>query len=67
MEITFITFIALIVNTVSAYHMSEYIQNIYLRRLTILPPFGLLALLIFSIVMLSYVAIDVFTELWKKN
>ena len=67
MEITFITFIALIVNTVSAYHMSEYIQNIYLRRLMILPPFGLLALLIFSIVMLSYVAIDVFTELWKKN
>ena len=67
MELLFLIFISLIVNTISAYHMSEYIQNIYLRRLMILPPFGLLALLIFSIVMLSYIAIDVFTELWKKN
>jgi hypothetical protein len=65
MEISFIILISLIVNTISAYHMSEYIQNIYLRRLMILPPFGLLALLIFSIVMLSMIAIEIFRELWN--
>jgi hypothetical protein len=65
MEISFIILISLIVNTISAYHMTEYIQNIYLRRLMILPPFGLLALLIFSIVMLGMLAIEIFRELWN--
>ena len=67
MEIVFLIFLALIVNTVFASHASEWTNNIYLRRLMILPPFGFLALIVVSIIALSFLAIQTFKEIWNRQ
>ena len=67
MEIAFFILLALIVNTVFASSAAEWINNIYLRRLMILPPFGFLALVFVSIIALSFLAIQTFKEIWNRQ
>jgi hypothetical protein len=65
MEIAFIIFLGLVVNTVTASYAKDFITNIYLRRLMIIPPFGLLGLTLISIVFLTMLAIDTIAEIWN--
>ena len=65
MEIVFIIFLGLVVNTVTASYAKDFITNIYLRRLMIIPPFGLLGLTLISIVFLTMLAIDTIAEIWN--
>ena len=65
MEIAFIIFLGLVVNTVCASYAKDLFTNIYLRRLMIIPPFGLLGLTLISIVFLTMLAIDTIAEIWN--
>jgi hypothetical protein len=64
MEIAFIIFLGLVVNTVTASYAKDLITNIYLRRLMVIPPFGLIGLTLISIVFLTMLAIVTIKEIW---
>ncbi len=64
MEIAFIIFLGLVVNTVTASYAKDLITNIYLRRLMVIPPFGLIGLTLISIVSLTMLAIVTIKEIW---
>jgi len=66
MIIAFFIFILLVVNTIFASNMSDIVQNTYLRRLMILPPFGLLAFIVLTILALGILAMETFKDLWNQ-